>query len=632
MSSDKKVKDKTTKSSPFRTGVIVPTIAFTGLFFLYAHSFLDHHLKKMIEYTATRFHGAEVNLDYLNLNFIESSLVIKNVQITNPKNPMQNSFEIEKLHFDLSGDALLRMKFVMDDASIHQLKMNTPRKKAGKIIPMSPAKPSKVEEIQAQVSSQVQKKHGQNMLSDALNLLSKTSNQNDLLKNITTHLNSKKRYQEMISEVKEKNKTWKAQIDKLRTDQKQMIKNFQEIKNNKNAIKQIESLTKAQQLIKTLNKNRSQVETLINDVQKYKKKATSYPQEIEKLIQQDINEIQKRMSLPKVDFKDLAHHLFSAQFAKYLVQGQKYKKLADQYLPEKKKENDEIIPPRRNEGKTYHFPLKKGYPFFWLKKAFVSSTGNSNSYSGQISGTLSDLSTAPNIFDKPFRLGLSGDFPKEGISGLELKVSSDYTKKKSQHHVLLEVASFPTSKKVIAHSSDLDFSLDQAFASTQIKGFFQEENMDFSWSSILNQPQFTISSPSQELKSLLTEVTKTITQINIQGRARGTLSNFKMNLSSNLADDLKDGIEMMVQKKINETNKEIKRLLDQEIKVTKDQFAGELQSQGDYLKKFTNIQKTYQKYEANLKKELKKIQTKKLAPELEKLKKQGKKLLKGIKF
>ena len=159
------------KKGPIRFEAIIPVLVMSLLTFGYFSYYFDHHLKSLFEYVGTQGNGAEVNVASVKTSFLRGSFDLNGLQVTDKEKPTHNMLEIENMHFQYVWDALLRMKFVVDDASINNIQISKPRKHPGKVLPPEPAKPSKINELQIEVISQVKNKYGKNVLGDVATLL-----------------------------------------------------------------------------------------------------------------------------------------------------------------------------------------------------------------------------------------------------------------------------------------------------------------------------------------------------------------------------------------------------------------------------------------------------------------------------
>src|SRR5262249_46724391 len=154
--------------------------------------------------------------------------------------------------------------------------------------------------------------------------------------------------------------------------------------------------------------------------------------------------------------------LFMSMLEKKLTGIRKYIEIARKYMPKKptaaekaaaaekarKAKEEELLPPARGEGRTYHFPITKGYPLFWLKKAAISSEIAQSEWAGKVSGEILDVTTSPSQLGRPTKLHLAGDFPKQEIHGLNFLATLDHTGEVAKESIQAKVASFPVMNQM----------------------------------------------------------------------------------------------------------------------------------------------------------------------------------------
>lgn len=627
---NKENNSKRKKKGPIRFEAIIPVTILSLLTFLYFSYYFDSHMKKLFEYVGTQINGAEVNIESVKTSFINGSFDMNRLQVTNPEKPSLNSIEIGNMHFQYLWDALLRMKFVVADASINNIQIMKPRLKAGYVLPPSPASPSKLEEIQNQVITQVKNKYSANMLGDIVAIL-EGGDYESQIQTIRETLKSEARIKEMISDVNGKKETWDKKIKELSdiSKIKEIESTIKEVKSEKNFIQQANGIKRVTDLLKDVEKQYKEIETSSKLLQSEIKAITKYPSEIQSLVTEDINSLKNRFSVPQFDFKEMAMHLFSGQFADYIYKARKYQAVAQQYLPEKKKEEDAVVPPKRSEGKNYQFPITTGYPLFWLKRAAISSKGTANSYSGEVSGELTNVTTSPKIIKKPIILDLRGEFPAAKLFGLKAVLTADYTKDAGKQTALIQINSFEVPEKIFVNNDKLKFGFKNATGSSTIKANLQENNIQMNWNSDINQPQFLVETSNKIAKEILSNVVNKIPVININGNVYGTFSNFNMNISSNLGTELEQGFTREIGAKLTEAQNKINQLVDEKISGPKNELMQALNGSSNNLSQLSNLKDLYKKHEKQIKTELEKI---KKNGGVDGLKKKGKELLKGFKL
>jgi uncharacterized protein (TIGR03545 family) len=622
------VKKAPKKKGPIRLEAIVPVLVLCTLTFVYFSYYFDRHLKSMIEYVGTQANGAEVNVASVNTSFFKGAFDLNGLQVTDKEKPSLNTLEIGNMHFQYLWDALLRMKFVVVDASINNIQLSKPRKSPGKVLPPEPAKPSKLTALQDQVIGQVRNKYSKNVLGDVLALV-EGGDYKDQLNSIRETLKSEARVKAMVEDVKTKKTFWDGKVKTLSDTSKlkAIETEVNAIKSEKNFVNQVQGVQKLTDLLKQVEGQYKEIQSASKQLQSEVQSVAKYPQELQALVTEDIASLKNRFSIPQINFQEMALHLFAGQFAEYIAKARKYQALAKQYVPEKK-EREEVVPPKRSTGKTYHFPITTGYPVFWLQRAAISSTGTKDSYSGKVSGELTNVTTSPKEVGKPLVLDLRGDFHDVKVNGVKAMITIDHTKAVGRQSALIQVASFGVPEKLFVNDDKLKFGFLNAVGSATFKVALADEKLDINWTSALNKPQFLIETKSKLAKEMLTNVVNSIPVINIAGTATGSFSNLEMNITSNLGDELGNGFKREIGLKVAEAQNKLSSLVDEKINKPKAELMAALGGNSANLNSLNGVQDLYKKHEVQIKAEIEKLKK----GGTENLKEQGKKLLKGIKF
>jgi uncharacterized protein (TIGR03545 family) len=616
------------KKGPIRWEAIIPVAIMSAAGYAYFTWFFDNHLKKAIEYIGTQANGAEVNVASVRTSFLKGSFDLNGLQVTDKELPAQNILAIENVHFQYMWDALLRMKFVVDDASINQILINSKRAKPGFVLPPEPAKPSKLDQMQKEVVDQVKTKYAQNMLGDLIALL-EGADPKDQLEKIREELKSEKRVKEMITDVQTKQQVWEGEVKRLgdTTKLKKIETQFNEIKGEKNVLKQVQGAKELNDLLKDVQKQAKEIQTAGKKLESEVKAVAAYPAEVQNLVKEDIASLKNRFKIPELDVKDMAMALFAKELGEYVTKARKYQALAKQYLPEKK-EREEVLPPPREVGKTYEFPITKSYPLFWLKRAAISSKGTPGSYSGNITGELTNVTTSPKWVKKAIVLDLKGDFPTSEMYGVQAKVTADFTTNTPSQGLDLKVGRFLVPGRMFSESEKLKFGLTKAQASSQLTARLQDGSVEMNWNSVITQPAWLVEAKSNLAQELLTGIVQGIPTITIDGSVTGPWKALNMNLRSNLGDELANGMKAQVSKKISEAEAKLTALVDEKIKKPQAELMGSLKGNGDIISQVKNLDQLYKNNEDKIKAEIAKLQK----GGSKGLEESGKKFLKKLKF
>ena len=625
--SDNKKKKKA--GGPIRYEAIIPVLILSLLTFIYFSVYFDRHVKSLAEYIGTQINGAEVNIEEVDISFIKGSLTVSRLEVTNLEDNLKNTIEIEKMHFKLLWDALLRMKFVIDDASIDNVMLMSKRRRPGKVLPPSPAKPSKSEALQAELVSQVQSKYRGNVLENLITFLDGSS-VDDQITEIRGALKSEARINEMIKEIDQRKDFWDQEIKEFSNDSiiKDIEKKIQDLKNEKNDIKKISMAKEIADDIKKVDQKVKSVKEQSEKLQSEVKKISNFPNEIQKLIKEDTESLKNRFSIPDLDFKDLALNLFAKDLVGYLTTFRKYSEVAKQYLPEKKEvsEEEQIVPPKRDEGKTYHFPVTTGYPFMWLKHASISSKGTEGSYVGDVKGKLTDVTSDPQLINKAAILDVAGNFPTINLLGVKAIFALHHHRETPYQEAFMQVNEFKLFEKMFVNEKDKKFGISEATGTSTIKARIQNNTIDMSFLSHFNEPRYLVSLDSKSATQTLTRILNNIPTISLEAKAQGPFSKLGIDLKSNLGEELGKGLRNELTSQIASAENKINALIEEKVKGPQKELLSKVNLSSNQLKSLKNIESIYKKYEDQLEAELKKIQ----GGQGEKLKEQGKKLLRGL--
>lgn len=614
---------------PIRYEAIIPVLIITAITFIYFSVYFDRHVKSLAEYIGTQANGAEVNIEEVDISFIKGSITVSRLEVTSLEDNLKNSIEIGKMNFKLVWDALLRMKFVVDDASIEDIMLMSKRRRPGKILPPSPAKPSKTEAMQDELVSQVQSKYQGNVLENLITFLDGSS-VDDQIKEIRGTLKSEARINEMIKEIDSKKEYWDKEIKSLSDDKivKDIESKIQTISKEKNDLKKLSMAKEIADDIKVVNERVKSVKAKSNELQAEVNKISQFPKEVQQLVKEDTESLKSRFSIPSLDLKDLAFNLFAKDFVKYLGTFRKYSEVAKQYLPEKKKgeEKEEVIPPKREEGRTYHFPVTTGYPFFWLKHAAISSKGTEGSYVGDVKGKLTDVTSDPKLIKKATILDVNGNFPTQNLVGVKALFALHHHVEDAYQEALVQVNQFKLDNKLFVNEKDKKFGISEANGTSTLRARIQNNTVDMNWLSHFNEPKYIVDLNTKSGTQILNRILNNIPIISLEAHAKGPFNKLNMDLKSNLGDELGKGLKSELTSQINSAQSKINALVDEKIKGPQNELLSKINLSGNQLKSFKDLEGLYKKYEDQLQAELKKLQ----GGQGDKIKEQGKKLLKGL--
>ncbi len=563
--------DNKKKKSFIRTEAVIPALIIVGLIVLYFAVFFDSHLKWGLEWGGTYGNGAEVNIARVKTSFIRGTLGIDGIQLTDPAKPERNRLEIGQVRFNLNWDALLRAKVVADDAGIESIQINSPRKRPGRVLP-----PSKSMELQGKITNYLKQQYEESSLADAAKLL-EGFNPAEQIKQLGTTLTGT-RIQQLEKDLAAKQAEWNKAIAALPSSQ-----DLTNIQNRVNAIstggisnpaEALNRVNSVQQVLSESNARMEQVKStagnLTNDTDAFGKSIG----ELDQLVKQDVNTLEKSIQLPSLNAKDLGKQLFGRSIADKVATGQRYVGLARQYMPPKKKEEPLLVPPRRRAGVNYEFGRPHAYPRFWLRNAPLSSRGENSLFGGNLQGRLTDLTTNPPLVGRPMILDLQGDFPKLNVLGANIHALFDHTGDTAINKITARVGSYPLADQVLSDSGSLKFAIAKAVASAGMQATITGNRFSIGIDNVFNQVDYLVTTQSKTLESTLKSALKDIPSISMKAQLEGTFDDFSLSVDSNLATALSQALAKQLQAKVAEARQRIEALVQQNIGQKKSELTG----------------------------------------------------------
>lgn len=576
------------KKGIIRWGAIIPFFVITVLIGIYFHFFFDGNLRRAAEWAGYKALGAEVNIASLKTSFFDASIRIQGIELTDSEKPTQDSIKIGDIRFSMLWDALLRVKFVINEAAVEQIEFGVQRKSPGKVAPPPPIsnEPGMLSTVSDKLKTDAQKEvaaqYGDNVFGDVIGMLSGTD-PNAQLQKLQETLPSKVMLEKFQKDLQAKQQTWDAKLKNLPQG-----KDIQSLGDRLNKIqykdfKSPQELTSALQQLDAVYKDADgkykQVQSVTDDLNKDLKDMQTQYQTIEKQVQVDIKSLEQHFKIPQLDAKALTMAVFNRYLAPYKAKFFRYKDLAEKYLPpkflkkgadkadKKTAEEDVAIQPHpREKGITYEFGRPNSYPMFWLKHTSVSSQAGLTPNSGNIKGEILDITSNQRLVGRPTIATLAGDFPAMEVFGFLLKLSLDNRQEDAVIQYLFKVDSYSLLGKELVQSPDVHIAFNKATGNLGVQGSLTGfKNLDVNLDNKFTKIDYNISSKNETADQILKTVFIGIPVVTLTAQGKGVLPNVDLAINSNLGPELQKGFEKQIQAKVAEARKKIQAYVDQEI-------------------------------------------------------------------
>lgn len=590
------------KKGIVRWGAVVPFAILCLIVGLYFHFFFDLQLRKGLEWAGYKVMGVEINIANLETSFFNASFRMRGLEITDSETPSQDSIKIGDIRFGMLWDALLRAKIVVNEAAVEQIEFAVPRKTPGKVKPPEPPAQGpgfmaqQAEKLKQEALQQAEKGNEENVLGDVIALLG-GGDANAQLDKLQASLPSKEMLNKFETDLKAKQKVWDEKIkalpqgkeiqalgDRLNKVKYKDFKNPQEVQ---------QSLQELDGIFKDADAKYKQIQSTANDLNGDFKQTDAQYKALEAQIKTDIKELETHFRIPKIDAKSLSRAVFKKYLSPYLDKANRYKALAQDYLPpkftrkkDKSADDDQIQPHPRATGTTYEFGRPNSYPLVWIKRVGVSSQAGTSPYAGNIKGEILDITTHQRLIGKPTIARIEGNFPSREINDMKLQISLDNTKEDSLIAYVAGVGSYALAGKELVDTPDVQIAFNKAYGSVKMDGSLTGLKLfTMNLENRFSKLDYKIAAKNEIADSILKAVFAGIPVVTLDAKAQGELPTPALEVNSNLGPELQKGFERQLQAKIDEARKKIQAYVNEQIGVQKARIDSEIAKAKDQANK-----------------------------------------------
>ena len=599
MSEQKNIKVKKAQG-PIRWNAIIPFVIVCALFYVYFFFFFDLHVKKAIEWGGYKALGVEVNIGQFKSSFLHGNVQISKVEMTDAKQPELNTIELGDIRFDVNWDALLRLKLVVEEIAVEGVQFMSKRGHVGKVAPPPPPSdedgPGFAAQLQDKALNKLESDNKSNVLGDVAEFM-KTGKFDDQIKNLEGQMASKKLLEAMNTKWTTKKTEWDAKIKALPSGKemntlkdrfgKVKTKDFKTPQELEASLKEIDSI------VKEVDAKNKQVQDVKTQLDADLKGLDQDYKNLDAQIKTDVATLKSKFKIPKIDAASFAKALFMDYLTPITQKVDRYKRLAEKYLPPKyakmvngqkgpaEKPDDSIQPHERAKGITYEFPVTNGYPLFWIQKVKISSTSNARADYGDFKGVISDISSNQRQVGRPTTLDIKGDFKSMNVSGIKLYAELNNTKPASVVKFTMGVASYMLNNLNLMQSKDGEISIPSSNTSVLASGEIVDfKQYDMKLKNQFNNVDFKVATPDKTINDVLTQTLSVIKSFDLEASAKGELKNLDIDIRSSLGGDLQRSFENLLKAKIAEANEKLQKSINDEIGKLKSQ----VQAQTDGIK------------------------------------------------
>lgn len=391
---------------------LIPLVAVVSVIVVMVSAvliFKDPLIKKGVQSAMEAAFGAKVDIAYLHLGILDSNFTIKGLEVANRNDTMKNLFEIGNLTVDFDLIELLKKRFVSDEMSVTDVRVNTDRKTDGALPEKSKGNPNpRLEKVKSQVTEFASSKN--EVLKNSITDIFSEYNPETILSNFYSKLSTPELVEEIEKEMNLLISSWQTAPDELKISVNKVIADGQAVIDfDWNSIKsdptQIRTILAT---LKSVTDNTTSLykesEKTMNMLQRDVKQVQTMTNNVQKAITSDFNLISKEVNkITSFSIKDDGMNMLTASFEKIIADlfGKYYPvfqealvyvqdlsaKSAEKKALEAEKERTAI---QRYAGRTIEY-RKDNIPTFLIKKMHGSGADGNFSLSLDVTDISSDM-------------------------------------------------------------------------------------------------------------------------------------------------------------------------------------------------------------------------------------------------
>ncbi|AKL97520.1 TIGR03545 family protein [Endomicrobium proavitum] len=410
----------------FRTAFVIPAVIIVVLVWVFFAFYFDFYLKKGIIAGGEAAFGAKVEIGSLNTTFTKLSININAMKIGDKDDEFKNLADIDNINFKVRFIPLLSKKVIIDNMSVSGFKWSTARKTSCKLPEKKKKKKSDENSLLAKTMKQIKDKSEAEY--NALPSVQKFGEIQEQIKDFSPEgaidmagIKSVGKLKDSYVGLMGKYDSYSKTVNGLDT-QKQIDSVKESIdKLSKISVKTPADIAVLRENITLLNEQRKSLETTYNDlknVQAGLSKDIADQQkalkDVNALINQDVDNIASKLSIPSLDFKNVSRTLFGDVWVNKVDSVLYYMSIARKYMPQKSEEDKKKAQAQeRLKGREITYPLKGTLPSFWIANISMSGTsgGEGKDIPNPVSfrGVVQNITSDQKLIGKAMTFELYGD-------------------------------------------------------------------------------------------------------------------------------------------------------------------------------------------------------------------------------
>jgi uncharacterized protein (TIGR03545 family) len=496
--------------------------------------FVDRLVERNVEKTGTAVVGAEVELDKADVSLSPLGLTLLGLKVTNPNAPMTNAVEAGRIDFHMDGPNALRRKVIIEEMSVEDVRLNTPRKTSGAVAATE----------------------GKTPLQQLVELPSFViPNVKEAFEKEKADLRSLQLLTGAAAEAASTRTRWEAKLQELKAaaDVEKYQKQFDELK-AKSGKASIGNLLGGAKGVAALQK---QVRADIQTVAEAKKTFTADLAALKKVavetpaaVKDDVRRVADKYSLTPSGLANISRLLFGERIAGSVRSALRWNERLSPLIErvKEKVKGQEVVKPLRAKGRDVRFREDRPLPDFLARLAKVSVSLPQ----GMFAGRIENLTSEQDVLGQPLKFAFSGENLK-GLRSAALEGMFDRVDPAARKDVVsLRLRGYEARDLKLVDSASLPVSLKEGLADLDVSATLEKGGLTARITAGLRSARLAVGKGEERtglagrVDAAIRNALTGVTSLSLTAEISGTPENFDIRIRSDIDDVLKSAVGALV--------------------------------------------------------------------------------------
>ncbi len=514
--------------------------------------FVDRYAERAIERTGTAVVGAKVELDKADVSLSPLGLTLVGLKVTNPNAPMTNAFEVGRIAFHMDGPNALRRKIIVEEMSVEDVRLNTPRKTSGAVA--ASGGPTPLETLLTLPSFVI-------------------PNVQEAFAKEKADLRSLKLLTGAAADGEAARARWEARVKELETaiDVGKYEKSYGELKAKAGKIS-VGNLVGGAKDVAALQKQvRADIQTVTDakkafaaDVAALKQAAVDAPA----AVKADARRVVEKYSLTPEGLANISRLLFGAKVEGSVRSALQWNERLSPFIErvKEKVKGKEVVKPLRAEGRNVRFHEDRPLPDFLARLAKVSISLPQGDFAGRIE----NLTSEQDVLGRPLEFAFSAEKLK-GLRSASLEGTFDRVDPAARRDTLsLRLRGYEARDVKLVESASLPVSLSEGLADLDVQATLEKGALKARISAAVRSARLAVGKGEARpgLAGRVDEAIRSalggVTALSLTAEISGTPEDFDLKIRSDVDDVLKSAVGSLVRDQLAGFEKGLVEAIDRE--------------------------------------------------------------------